>query len=391
MMRHLRSEYWGTLHLTAKMMTAQRKESLEEKPDVNVFLPTGITKNIPSYLKQIQECISAVHQEEQHLIEFPEIINSYFTLSDPAKLLFIRLLNRNHNWIRVNSLATDHQVGAIDLELVAELEDSKLVHYTCCKTLHQSEINNVKEFLAILNKNELLSLVKTNYSNPQTGLGSIKKEALQDLLLQQARLPSISKTQAELDCLLIRRILEQTGPIVKQSTRARRQFHHLFVIYQRMQALPDKDTQFMTSSILANLQDVERKQHYVSVNLNRSGLVWPCLTDFKEYMDALYLEKEILMMHGENNQDGREKIITIYNDTIRPKWSTCINDAPEEGHITGIQWFSTFTAAHVYTRILSYHVYHAYFRLKDYPNAISVLKSLISQRKYHLTKRGLNN
>jgi len=69
-------------------------------------------------------------------------------------------------------------------------------------------------------------------------------------------------------------------------------------------------------------------------------------------------------------------------------WVSLLHNSPEEGHFTGIRWFSRFTSTYVLTRCLSSIIYTALFRLKRYSDAISLLKSLLDQRTYQSTKRG---
>jgi fanconi-associated nuclease 1 len=312
-----------------------------------------------SYIAQIGLVISTVLSEEFHLVENHCTLNKYLSLTDDAKLVFIRLFNRKAGcWIKIDSL----NLELYPREGVKELLKTKLV-------LKRGP-NNMLEKLQLLLKPDLVALAS----------GLIRKAALktkQDLI--SCLLSAVPSTDLDLK---VQKIL---GPLIRLQDHVRCQFQYLFIIFQRMQRWPENDN-FMLDSILSNLDDSEKRRNWAVTEYSRTGLVWPTLEEFKAYCDALKLEKTVAEYSLVNDNNGWERVIDIC-DSLLPKWIQCLKSVPESGHVTGISWFSIFTSNSVHTRILS-SCYNSYFRLKEYQKGSELLRLLLSQRIFQTTKRG---
>ncbi|KAJ3349992.1 hypothetical protein HDU91_006311, partial [Kappamyces sp. JEL0680] len=326
-----------------------------------------------SYLEQAMKCISDVYEEERHLVEFPGIVDSFICLSDAAKLFFFRLLGRKHVWIPQTALNREKYGENMD-ETIHELAQAEL-----CDSRGPS---TAEDWLELLRKDELKLLV----SELKLGAATMKLAELKRVLAEYLRHGSYFDADGAWRQKIVERIKSTVGKVVRQSSTARYQFQCLFLIQKRLRMWPDDDS-FLVDSILSNLPDGDsRKRHFVKNNQPRCGLVWPTLVDFKQYIEALQLEAVCRQRLEANTAAAWEQVLELYTD-VKQQWKDAVQNAPEDGHVTGIKWFATFTHGHVLTRIM-HLVYGAIFRLKRHHDAVELLRLLLGQRVYLFSRRG---
>ena len=310
------------------------------------------------YIEQLDLVIQTVLAEESHLVENHHVINKYQSLSDNSKLVFIRLFNRKaDSWVRLDSLNGE----LYPKQGVEELMKTRL--------MVKKGPGSLLEKLQPLLKTDLLSLA--NGVVPKAS-SKTKQELISHIL-------SVSSADLE------PRVNSLLGPLTKIHDHVRDQFQCLFIIFGRLQRWPEKDC-FMLDSILSNLNDHEKRRNWAVRDYSRTALVWPILSEFSAYCEALKLEKRVNELSSNNSDEGWAKNIEIC-DLLLPKWKESLKSVPENGHITGITWFSIFTSNWVNTRILS-NCYNSYFRSKDYKNGADLLGTLLSQRYFSKSKRG---
>jgi Fanconi-associated nuclease 1 len=305
-----------------------------------------------SYLEQLEFAIHQVLEEESHLIDC-DLIHSFMIQSVGAKSIFVRLFMRKWRWLRVEKLHYDELDTESKLELLRELESIGFVETDGPLALD--------EWFDLLVKDELGFLCSLK------GISTSGKSRSQ--LVELLRNNDI-----------FNQVVQTAGPVVRISENARCLIQQIIVIHQRLSEWPT-NSQFMTTSILANLRtDNQNKLSFMSLNIYRTGLIWPSKEEFEDYFHALQLEYAIAELLGVNTENSFIDVVSRIERLV-PKWQSC------KEHLTGIPWFNVFTSGWIYTRIISTG-YHAYFRLKRYGDCVQLLEQLLSQTLFLKTKRG---
>jgi Fanconi-associated nuclease 1 len=305
------------------------------------------------YQHQLDVCIEAVLSAEEFLVPY-SWLRDYLRCPSEFKLIYTRLFNRKYGFIRVNKLKYDEYTRQEIEFIIYELQKMSLI---CLKD------PDLQEAIPLLTVDEIKQIL-SRFSIKWAG-------KRQDLI---AALLKIEERD-----LLVALILDTIGATLVLNHEQREVVQKCFVIYQRLLDWPDDDA-FMTTSILASLQDEERRRPFVNTKFTRLELFWPTKQDFDDYFYAL---KIYGLVRNLMNQNKFNSVIEIYK-AYKEEYRLLLE---KEVHVTGIQWFGSFTRASVFTRMMC-KISTAHFRLKDYETCVHILMQLISQNKYCLSKRG---
>ncbi|KAJ2998548.1 Fanconi-associated nuclease 1 [Globomyces sp. JEL0801] len=335
--------------------------------DESLYIKEENSTQQKTYLEQFLTCIYTVLLDESHLFNEDElnIVQAFQLISEESQLLYIKLFNRKWKWIRTITL--DPTFSSFNF---SELKENNLIL--------SNEIHKCEEWIRLLTKTELVSLAQLYHIKHH----SLNKPRLLQKLLEVREHSSLIISRTEIEEKLCDRIKSIIGDVVMLTENTRNLFQKFFIIFERISIWPDKD-QFMLNSILTNTNnDHPCKRTFAKLNVNRLSIFWARRSDVEEFIHYLKLEHKLRLLLEEENWDD---VSSHLNEILIP-WRLIAQQ--KESHVTGIPFFSVFTAGWVMTRTLGL-IYQAMFRLKLYQQSVNLLEELCNQRLFYCRRRGL--
>jgi fanconi-associated nuclease 1 len=245
------------------------------------------------------------------------------------------------------------------------------------------------------NKSELMSalcrmsyqqtslLLETKAEKDQNQHGSIDSSTS-----MSSGLPvSLTRQNSNQTKYLIGKILETTGPCIRISSATFRLFERVHLVFYRTTEWTEKS---LTAVILAKMS----KRNFPDYIVSRTTNIFTSRSQLREFEQAIKAEAEvdrILETGSKPTDSGVEEILKIF-ERVYPRWKIIVNEEqekeekiyePGEG-----PYLRRFTAAYSYTRII-HKACSILGRLKDYAKEHSILTDLLSQRLFHISRRGI--
>ncbi|KAJ3051552.1 hypothetical protein HK097_007432 [Rhizophlyctis rosea] len=328
-----------------------------------------------SYLDQMDHIITAVREDESHLLDEHDrvIIAAYDNLPEDAKELYFKLLN--------NRTLKYERIDKFNYPYIENL-DSAVQTLKMVEFLDDTGPDDLDGWMSLLRRDELVDMAKDRRISPTGKTIDDLRDAILKSLRNQPLLQFFGGSggsRAEKTFLL--QVQRRIGKVIKITSPPRSTFHRLFIIYNRTREWPEDD-KFMTNSILTNLRDNARR--FPTYRVYRTSLIWPTREDMLSYVRLLQLEVRVARIMEKNTEEGFREVKEIWRE-CKGEWEECVGEG--RGHVTEVPWFQVFTPGWVLTRIMTTCA-HALFRLKEYALQVELLQQLLNQRLFCLAKRG---
>lgn len=182
------------------------------------------------------------------------------------------------------------------------------------------------------------------------------------------------------------KILAITGPCVRLSLSVFRLFERVHLVFYRSTEWTEKS---LTTIILAKIS----KRNFPSYIVSRSSSIFVSrsqLLEFETAMRSEYAVDSILEFNGPVTEAGFQKVIDTF-ETLYPRWKSILQEEQEKEERVYESGEGTYlrrlSPGHAYTRIIHKAAY-ALGRLKGHLREHELLTELLSQRLFHLARRG---
>ncbi|KAI8610016.1 hypothetical protein BC830DRAFT_784768 [Chytriomyces sp. MP71] len=312
--------------------------------------------------------------EESHLLNPGEtaLITRFLSLNEILKFTLIRCFMRTHKVERIKNLAFASRDSLEALQ----------THF-----LRLNPQLNLVESINLLTRPELVSIAQM-YRIPRAT--SLSVTALQHALLQNANsIASFSfnfntaSTPSQLSPtdILHSRVKAILGDTVYIPDDILHLFRTLFLVYNRDKSYSDNP--FLVH-IRSNLRT--RRLHFMPYRVNKCILTWPTRADLHEFIDMCRREVEVEECVAKQTDSKDESVRRTWWEKIVELGESCVSvfenwmqEFPEDGHVSGIPWLSSYTAGHKSIALLK-HVATAHKRLDNHTRACEIYALLLRHK-----------
>lgn len=182
------------------------------------------------------------------------------------------------------------------------------------------------------------------------------------------------------------KILAMTGPCVRLSLSVFRLFERVHLVFYRSTEWTEKS---LTRIILAKIS----RRNFPSYVVSRSSSIFASrekLLEFETAMRSEYKVDSILEFNGPVTESGLRKVVDTFA-TIYPRWRMILQEEQEKEERVYESgegaYLRRLSPGHAYTRIV-HKAAGALGRLKEHQREHTILAELLSQRLFHLARRG---
>lgn len=182
------------------------------------------------------------------------------------------------------------------------------------------------------------------------------------------------------------KILAMTGPCVRLSLPVFRLFERVHLVFYRSTEWTEKS---LTTIILAKIS----RRNFPSYIVSRSSSIFASrekLLEFETAMRSEYRVDSILEFNGPVTESGLRKVVDLFA-TIYPRWKIILREEEEKEERVYASgegaYLRRLSPGHAYTRIV-HKAAGALGRLKEHQREHTILAELLSQRLFHLARRG---
>ncbi|RYC53763.1 hypothetical protein CHU98_g12446 [Xylaria longipes] len=386
------------------------------------------------YVDAFNLALDTVLDEEAHLFDDKEkrVFEQWRSLSYEAQFLYVRLfLRKTSSWHRIARLSYHNDITDTEAAVKELQKDRVLPRETSPDELPQSELNafveeqcvfedtftfadasedfidNVEEAVSLLSLDEVKALAKEarvqgknksdlasaicRVSNQQAGLFAMglqradTAESVQDTPNKQSPGPGVGDDGNRRKHFLAK-ILAITGPCVRLSLSVFRLFERVHLVFYRSTEWTEKS---LTTIILAKAS----RRNFPSYIVSRSSNIFtsrPQLLEFETAMRSEYTVDGILEFNGPVTEAGFRKVIDTF-EKIYPRWKSILQEEQEKEERVYESgegaYLRRLSPGHAYTRIIHKSAY-TFGRLKEHQREHTLLTELLSQRLFHLARRG---
>ncbi|WOL02516.1 fanconi-associated nuclease [Canna indica] len=323
------------------------------------------TKYQKNFCLMIEEVMS--HHSHLFTREEKSFIGLFSSLSDEGQRLFIRLYTRKGPWFQVSNI-TYPEVQ----DTQKAIEELQLAGYIY--SFHSSEspfTYSMKEILHLLNVSEMRQIISLEV--PKKGIKCARRHELVNIIF--------SAYENGACPMLPKKVLEQVGACIRISSSA----DILFWRVQRLFFLNGE--QDLSAFLLVDLGMIK----FPDYTCNVSHQIFQDRSHFLEYEEAIEMAQIMDESLEESNVEMVIRCIDIADNrtcTTRGKAHPSTSDSPP-------QFFSSFSASFVYSKVLSLGV-SVFEREHRYEDATRLLKGLLrritsdSRRGYWALRLSVN-
>ncbi|KAI3329345.1 VRR-NUC domain-containing protein [Xylariaceae sp. AK1471] len=394
------------------------------------------------YVDAFNLALDTVLEDESHLFDEKEkrVFEEWRSLSYEAQFLYVRLfLRKTSSWHRIARLGyyndiTDTEAAIKELQVNRHLPRDT-PHDQAIPTLLQSGlgsfiqeqcifedtftfadasedfIDSVEEAVSLLGLEEMKALGKEakvqgknkadlaksicKMSSQQAGLLSMGlrradtaesvSSSRQDTPDKQSPGPGLGDDGNRRKHFLDK-ILALTGPSVRLSLSVFKLFERVHLVFYRSTEWTEKS---LTTIILAKIS----RRNFPSYIVSRSSSIFASrsqLLEFETAMRSEYAVDNILEFNGPVTEVGFRKVIDTF-ETVYPRWKSILQEEQEKEERVYESgegaYLRRLSPGHAYTRIIHKAAY-AFGRLKEHQREHAMLTELLSQRLFHLARRG---
>eukprot|EP00158_Paraphelidium_tribonemae_P004487 Partr_v1_DN26782_c0_g1_i2_m8549 putative FANCD2 FANCI-associated nuclease 1 len=303
-----------------------------------------------------------ISQEDDH------VMASYFGLPDSPRFLLIRLYLRRDAWIRVSQLDSRYSdVDRLDLA-VEKLVDRGLLLFN---GLADDGLGAVLELL------QLSELRAVCYRHSISNVSAGSKPALVDRLMRKVK-SQRTIGGGSLGDIVKRDAIKAMGPVVRVSLVFRECVERVLVAYLCPHSWDDVS---FTNDILSVTDRRRYPTYEIDHGLDGDGGLFGDHGRLSMYHQAIKLENDLVQCCL--NKDWNSAYV-VYEAVIS-SWDHYI--AIVSCDVDCISWVTSYTAAHVYTRVLSQSL-NVLAKLSKYGEEYRLLVLLIGQPFYCSRHRG---
>ncbi|XP_059157699.1 fanconi-associated nuclease 1-like isoform X2 [Physella acuta] len=337
-------------------------------------------KQVPYYLNNFETLLKAVTEDKSYVPLFNSddraVISSYHKLSSSAKKLYVRMLCRKFGWIPVKKL--NYPEIAADLKpYLLELTTAGLVH-------SEEDLNELEEVLASLTASDIRTLAKLYHVRPNL---SNKKQLLEELMRkckQNTFMSMFGSKSGGVATVMLARAKKFLQGVYKLSLEPRKLFLRVLLL-SSLASTGGHTAETNGQAQLFQMFMVNMgKAVYPSYTIDKLQNIFQGREDVVRLEKALQLEFELLSCTQKGHWD---KAFEIFQK-VEADWQAL--EHLEEVHVWNVKlpdFLRSFTASSVLNRLLSLSV-ETLQRRKQYTQAVSVLKQLLSQSTYNTSHRG---
>ncbi|KAI0533562.1 VRR-NUC domain-containing protein [Xylaria digitata] len=393
------------------------------------------------YVDAFNLALDTVLEEEAYLFDKKErrVFQEWCSLNYEAQFLYVRLfLRKRSSWHRVARLGyyddiTDTEAAVKELQRNRELpretspeqsppilvqsETSIFIQEQCVfdgtfSFADSSEdfIDSIEEAISLLSLDEVKKLAKE--AKVQGKNKSDLARAICRMSSQQAGLLSMSLRRADTAESVespeqktpveqspdpasgdagnrrkhfLDKILAITGPCVRLSLSVFKLFERVHLVFYRSTEWTEKS---LTTIILAKAS----KRNFPSYIVSRSSSIFASrsqLLEFETAMRSEYAVDNILEFNGPVTEAGFQKVVDAF-EMIYPRWKAILQEEQKKEQVYESSegaYLRRLSPGYTYTHIVHKAAY-ALGRLKQHRQEHTILTELLSQRLFHLARRG---
>ncbi|CAL9118892.1 unnamed protein product [Musa textilis] len=317
------------------------------------------------YQKNFSMMIEEVMSHHSHLFTVEEklFIGSFNSLSDEGQRLFVRLYTRKGPWFRVSNISypeiQDPQKAVEELQLAG--------YIYLFQSSEDPFIYDMKEVIDLLNVSEMRKVINLELPklNIQKGINCARRHELINILFSAYANGACS--------LLPKMVLGQVGTCVRISSSSD-------IVFWRIQRLFFLNgEQDLSAFLLIDLGMIKFPDYVCNI----SHRIFQDRTDLLEYEEAI----EVAQIMDESLEESNMEMVIRCIDISDIRMCTSFR-GKTQSYTCGSppQFFSTFSASFVYSKVLSLGV--SFFEHEHrYEDAIRLLKGLL-RRIVHDSRRG---
>ncbi|KAF2970146.1 hypothetical protein GQX73_g3481 [Xylaria multiplex] len=393
------------------------------------------------YVDAFNLALDTVLDEETHLFDEKErrIFQEWNSLNYEAQFLYVRLfLRKTSSWHRIARLnyyndITDTEAAVKELQenrelpretspeqtfpISAQSEPSVFIQEQCVfdgtfSFADSSEdfVDSIEEAISLLSLNEVKKLAKEakvqgknksdlaraicRMSNQQVGLLSMglrRADTAESVESPEQKTPveqspdPVPRDAGNRRKHFLDKILAITGPCVRLSLSIFKLFERVHLVFYRSTEWTEKS---LTTIILAKAS----KRNFPSYIVSRSSSIFASrsqLLEFETAMRSEYAVDNILEFNGSVTEAGFQKVVDAF-EMIHPRWKAILREEMEKEQVYESgegAYLRRLSPGHTYTRIVHKAAY-VLGRLKQHRREHTILTELLSQRLFHLARRG---
>ncbi|KAK9457013.1 hypothetical protein V1511DRAFT_495970 [Dipodascopsis uninucleata] len=342
---------------------------------------TIIPRRSNIYAESFLTALNTVLESEAFLFDSTEqkLFDSFLRLSDDSKSLYARLFLRKSNcWFRINSMFQTYTEISDIYKASQELTQSHVF-------AHDQTTMKVRDDVYDLMTVDELKLMAKNLScklstkNKVEIINQLKEQTIGQRILkvQNQSQSTINLEPHSLSSKMFRQAIDIVGPCIRLEEHATKIFCRVHLVYFRS---TEFDKNALTTLILAQMS----KRKYADYFICRSSGVFKTRCCLLEYEKALELQEQMdsLMVNLAVNVDVLYELLK----NVYGQWEKCLEqEKPREWDRDN--YLIRFSAGWIYTRLL-YKFAEILLRLHRYKEAYSIYDKLLSQKIYHVGKRG---
>lgn len=360
------------------------KRTLRDKEDVDCFQgifqkihqvgkhdngrQESVNQHQRGYLHNFTYLVKAVLERESHLFNEEELafLGSFFSLTENAQCLFVRLSQRKGPWFRVSQINYGEISNAeqASTELLASgflstgdsLEEEGCFEQAIRERMHVLNVPELKQLLSMI-----------NWKSKTIDSGASKRDDLLDWIVSAAKekYQNLSSESCSEEAAIVPLILKMIGLCVRVSDTAS------FLLWRLQRLFFLNGEQDVSAFLLVDMGTFK----YPSYTCSQTSKIFVTREALLAYEQALEVAQAMDMAVESNDQQSIEHCLS----------RACLQLSSNEAHIVGVEdcgpgdvFLARFTAAWVYTTIVTLGV-SALERERRYTEAVELLKQLLGQ------------
>ncbi|XP_063053132.1 fanconi-associated nuclease 1 [Engraulis encrasicolus] len=331
----------------------------------------------PYYLRNFLCVLEAVLEQEDDLRLFNQddlhTIRSFQQLSALGQMLYVRLFQRRLKWLPVGKL--DYSEISTDLgPVVDELQQAGLVQ-------GEHELQDLGEVLEVLPAPELRLLAKAMHVS---GANSSQRPQLVDALLKLGRQRALFSMGPGTGTVILKRAKQLLGHCVRVAACGRAVFSRLLLLFSLTDTLDDESAGAGGQGQLYTILLVNSgRLVFPEYTIQRQAPVFRHRDDLIRYEVAIRCLQEVSAAMQSGSWEDALGLYTVAKAT----WQELQQSGDLKFEAEMPVFLRSFTVGWTYTRIMSRGV-EILQRLRQYEEAVVVLRCLLEQQVYCLDSRG---
>ncbi|XP_064475040.1 fanconi-associated nuclease 1-like isoform X2 [Ornithodoros turicata] len=339
----------------------------------------AVGERVPYYLESFTTILNSVknseHDWDPFLDEEKAWVAKLLDLNVPCQKLYIRLLQRKHDWKRLAKI-TYPDINKDLRPLLRELHQKGFLE-------NATKITNLQTALDLLGPAELKTLAKFFKLKTTTGSKTVLIKAITEhgschkSVLGKASVRSI-------DEVVLKQASKVMGEAYRLADEPRNIYRRILMLFSLGTSWDiDDERSDGTSQLYFLLLVSIGKMSFPQYRINCKTVIFSTRDDFLRFETARSLEADLIKATENKKWDDAYSLFLTARQMLRDPAIKFYEERDE-----GLpQFLRHFSPCYVYTRCLSIGV-DVVQRLKKYVEAVDLLRSLLSQDLYCQSARG---